>query len=165
MPFLIDGNNLLGSWRAQGATHAGDGREEVVRRVCDFCRRRGASATVVFDGHPLRGEREGQALGKVEIRYPGPGRDADALIRELIDGSRHPESWTVVTSDKPLYSYARTRGAGVMRAHEWNAVWRRLQGGTPSQAGRRRRAEHATRREKPERETDIEGWLRRFERR
>ena len=28
------------------------------------------------------------------------------------------------TSDKPLYSYARTRGARVLRAHEWGAVER-----------------------------------------
>jgi predicted RNA-binding protein with PIN domain len=165
VPFLIDGNNLLGSWRAEGAAHAGDGREEVVRRVCDFCRRRGASATLVFDGQPLRRERDDQALGRVEIRYPRLGSDADTLIREVVDGATSPESWTVVTSDKPLYSYVRTRGARVMRAHEWNAVWRGLQVGVPARGGRRRRTEPASPREKPEHETDVEGWLRRFERR
>jgi hypothetical protein len=56
----------------------------------------------------------------------------------------------VVTSDKALYSYCRTLGAGVLRAHEWNNEERRLAKAPAPGA------------EKPEREDDVEGWLRRF---
>ena len=55
-----------------------------------------------------------------------------------------------MTSDKALYSYVKTLGAAVLRAHEWNALERQ----------RRRAAKRRS--DKPEREDDVEGWLRRF---
>ena len=151
MPYLIDGNNLLGSWG--GPAVPGDGRHEVVRRVAAFCRAKGARAIIVFDGAPFRSETAEQQLGAVTIRFPGPGRDADSLIREIVDAAARPAELVVVSSDKPVYSYARTRGARVLRAHEWNALGR--------DAKPRGRVSGA-KSEKPERETDIEGWLKRF---
>ena len=153
MPYLIDGNNLLGSWG--GPAVPGDGRREVVRRVAAFCRAKGARAIIVFDGAPFRAEAAEQQLGAVTIRFPGPGRDADSLIREIVDAAARPAELVVVSSDKAVYSYARTRGARVLRAHEWNALGR--------EAKPRGRASVA-KGEKPERETDIEGWLKRFTR-
>lgn len=146
MPYLIDGNNLLGSWggRAVG------GRDDVLRRVAAFCRARGARAVLVFDGRPMRDELPVQTLGPVELRFPEPGQDADTLIRSIVDRSARPAELIVVTSDKALYSYARTRGAAVLRAHEWNRVERSLRAAPEGAA------------EKPAREDDVEGWLRRF---
>jgi predicted RNA-binding protein with PIN domain len=149
MPYLIDGNNLLGSWGGPRADD--DRRPEVVRRVAAFCRARGARATLVFDGGPLRPELASQELGPLSLRVPPPGQDADDVIRELIERAARPADWIVVTSDKALYSYVKTLGATVLRAHEWNALEQRL-------VGRRGSATA----EKPEREDDIEGWLRRF---
>ena len=155
MPYLIDGNNLLGSWG--GPAVPGDGRLEVLRRVAAFCRARGARAVLVFDGAPFRPDLDGQELGAVSLRFPPPGGDADAVIREAVDRAERPAELIVVTSDKPVYSYARTRGAQVLRAHEWNALAREAKprapkGGPPSPG------------EKPERETDVDGWLKRFSR-
>lgn len=155
MPYLIDGNNVLGSWGDAG--RAGDARPEVVRRVAAFCRARGARAVLVFDGAPFRPELGGQELGRVSLRFPVDGRDADSLIRELVDAAPRPAELLVVTSDKALYSYARTRGAAALRAHEWNALAR----GVAPRAPKRTRAASS---EKPERETDVEGWLERFSR-
>jgi predicted RNA-binding protein with PIN domain len=155
VPYLIDGNNLLGSW-GDGCPSR-EGRSEVVRRVAAFCRARGASATIVFDGVPFRPELgSGQDLGRVTLRFPIQGADADSLIRDLVDGATRPGEILVVTSDKALYSYVRTRGAAVLRAHEWNAL---ASGARPR--GRRRQQAGS---EKPEREVDIEGWLERFSR-
>ncbi len=163
MPYLIDGNNLLGSWG--GPAVPGDGRSEVVRRVAAFCREKGARATIVFDGAPFRTELgSDQDIGRVSLRFPAPGRDADSVIREILDAAARPADVLLVSSDKALYSYARTRGAAALRAHEWNALAR----GTvpPGRRARRLRSgSGATGREgsdKPERETDVEGWLRRF---
>jgi predicted RNA-binding protein with PIN domain len=149
MPYLIDGNNLLGSWG--GPRGLDDRRAEVVRRVAAFCRARGARATVVFDGHPLRPDMEMQDLGPLSLRVPPAGQDADTVIRELVDRAPRAADLIVVTSDKALYSYVKTMGASVLRAHEWNALERRL---VP--------AGGAAKAEKPEREEDVEGWLRRF---
>jgi predicted RNA-binding protein with PIN domain len=153
VPYLIDGNNLLGSWG--GPALPGDGRHEVVRRVAAFCRAKGARAIVVFDGAPFRPELEDQQLGAVTIRFPGPGRDADSLIREILDAAARPAELIVVSSDKPVYSYARTRGAQALRAHEWTALGRdaKPHGRAPKEKS-----------EKPDRETDVEGWLKRFTR-
>ena len=148
MPYLIDGNNLLGSWG--GPSSDDDRRGEVVRRVAAFCRAKGGRATIVFDGHPLRPDLAAQNLGPVSLRVPPQGEDADTVIRELIERAENPAQWVVVTSDKALYSYVKTLGASVLRAHEWNA------------AERQARAAGRSESEKPDREDDIEGWLRRF---
>ena len=150
MPYLIDGNNLLGSWG--GPRGEDDRRAEVVRRLAAFCRARNVRTTVVFDGHPLRPEMAAQNLGPLTLRVPPPGEDADSVIRELVERAVRPAELIVVTSDKALLSYVKTLGARVLRAHEWNALERQLvSGGEAGDAG-----------EKPEREEDIEGWLRKF---
>jgi hypothetical protein len=123
-----------------------------VRRVAAFCRSKNVRATVVFDGHPLRPDMAAQDLGPVALRVPPSGGDADTVIRELLDLAPRPAEWVVVTSDKALFSYAKTCGAAVLRAHEWNALERRASAGT----------ERGGDREKPEREDDIEGWLKTF---
>lgn len=147
MPYLIDGNNLLGSWG--GPRGQDDRRHEVVRRVAAFCRAKGARATLVFDGHPLRDDMRAQDLGPLTLRVPPSGSDADSIIRDLVERAARPADLIVVTSDKALYSYVRTLGAAVLRAHEWNALERALPRG-------------AEKSDKPDREDDIEGWLKRF---
>ena len=146
MPYLIDGNNLLGSWG--GPRDQDDRRGEVVRRVSAFCRGKRVRATIVFDGHPLRGDMAAQDLAPVSVRVPPEGQDADTVIRELVERAPRPQELIVVTSDKALYSYVKTLGARVMRAHEWNHAERQLD----RPAGE----------EKPEREDDVDGWLKKF---
>jgi predicted RNA-binding protein with PIN domain len=124
----------------------------VVRRVAAFCRAKNVRATLVFDGPPLRSDLAAQDLGPLSLRVPAPGQDADTVIRELVERASRPAEIIVVTSDKALYSYCRTLGAAVLRAHEWNAEARKQPRG---------RTEGA---DKPEREDDVEGWLRRFAR-
>ena len=148
MPYLIDGNNLLGSWG--GPSRENDRRGEVVRRVAAFCRARRVKATIVFDGHPLRNDMDTQTLGGVTIRVPPEGQDADDVIRDIVKRAPRAGDLIVVTSDKALYSYVKTLGARILRAHEWNALERRVSPAA-AEAG-----------EKPDREPDVEGWLKRF---
>ena len=117
-----------------------------------FCRARRARATLVFDGHPLRPDMAAQELGPLRLRVPEPGKDADSVIRELVEQSPRPSELIVVTSDKALYSYVKTLGASVLRAHEWNALERKISARETGRAAA----------EKPDRENDVEGWLRRF---
>jgi predicted RNA-binding protein with PIN domain len=149
MPYLIDGNNLLGSW---GGPRGGDDRRgEVVRRVAAFCRARNVRATLVFDGHPLRDDMAVQELGPLTLRVPEPGSDADSVIKSLVERSKRPAELIVVTSDKALYSYVKTLGASVLRAHEWNAIERRLTSHKKDEGD-----------EKPDREHDVAYWLKAF---
>ena len=64
-----------------------------------------------------------------------------------------PSELIVVTSDKALFSYVKTLGATVLRAHEWNTLERQTLAARAEREGA----------EKPEREDDVEGWLRKFE--
>jgi predicted RNA-binding protein with PIN domain len=112
---LVDGDNLIGHWG--GPRPGDDRREEVVRRVSALCARLEAEAVVVFDPG-----RAVPAAARVVVRLAED--DADTVIRALVDAEAEPAELTVVTSDKPLYSYARTRGARVLRAHEWGALER-----------------------------------------
>jgi hypothetical protein len=100
---------------------------------------------------------ERQELGGVSLRFPAPGEDADTVIRALVERSVRPAELTVVSSDKALYSYAKTHGAAVLRAHEWNRL-----DAVPARAPHRRLRPAAPRPEKPSHESDVEGWLERF---
>jgi len=125
--------------------------------VAAFCREKGARAVLVFDGAPFRAELGPQELGGVSLRFPEPGEDADAVIRAHVEDAARPAELTVVTSDKALYSYARTLGAAVLRAHEWNRI-----ATMPTRAPHRRARIAGSRSEKPSHESDVEGWLERF---
>jgi predicted RNA-binding protein with PIN domain len=117
LQLVVDGDNLIGSWK--GPQPGDDRRDEVVRRVSAVCERRAATATVVFD----RG-RAPAPRPRVTVQVAGAEEEADDLIRAIVDGATAPANLTVVSSDKPLYSYARTRGARILRAHEWSAFER-----------------------------------------
>ena len=122
--YVVDGDNVIGSW---GGPRDGDPRrDEVVRRVDAVCRRLGARAMVVFDPAVAAVE----ATESVSVRIAPNGRTADDLIREIVDGAPEVSALTVVSSDKPLYSYARTRGAAVLRVHEWRALERGEESGS-----------------------------------
>jgi hypothetical protein len=91
-------------------------------------------------------------LGLVSVRTPPAGGDADGVIREIVSRAARPAEIVVVTSDKALYSFVRSRGATCLRAHEWNALDRKP---APQDEGVRAS-------EKPDHEDDVDGWLARF---
>ena len=153
MPYLIDANNVLGG---VDTTAVRDARADLVPRVAAFCRRQGARATLVFDGPPFRDDLVGaQSLGDLTLRFAGAGRDADSLIEALVKRHDRPAELIVVTSDKALYERCRSFGAKTMRVPQWIALERR--------ASSRHRHAPEPGSEKPERETDVEGWLEIFE--
>lgn len=154
MPYLIDGNNVLGGVDPRAP---GDPRAELVPRVAEFCRRQGARATLVFDGRPFREDLVGaQHLGSVTLRFAERHGNADSLIEALVERHDRPGELTVVTSDKALYERCRSLGARAMRVRQWMELERKA----PAR-GRRGASDDSA--EKPERETDVDGWLKIFE--
>jgi hypothetical protein len=91
-----------------------------VQRVSALCERRNEEAIVVFD--PTA--RPVDAAPRVSVKIAEAGRSADQIIRELVDASPRAADLVVVTSDKPVYSYARTRGASALRVHQWTRLER-----------------------------------------
>jgi len=116
MPYLVDGNNLAHALGLSVGTLAD--REACARLVSAFCRSRGASATLVFDGPAQKGPLAAGQPQRVRILY-GEARSADDLILRLLADSKTPRDFTVVTSDKSLGDRARHRGASLEKAHEF----------------------------------------------
>lgn len=91
MPFLVDGNNVLGADRLSD-----DARRALVTRIAAFARARRTRVTLVFDGpEPTSFAKH---LGAVSIAFSG-SRSADDVIAERAANGR---GWNVVTSDRGL---------------------------------------------------------------
>jgi hypothetical protein len=135
VPFLIDGDNLLGTWRGRERS------DEERRALAGEIERtfRGRRAIVVFDGRP----RDGGAFPG-DVRSSGAGRAADDVILELLGREPDPRAWIVVTSDRSLGDRCRHLGARIERCDRFRA---RLAAA----------ASPAT--EKPERVDDVDDWL------
>jgi predicted RNA-binding protein with PIN domain len=147
MPYLVDGNNLA---HALGLSRGSDAdREACAGLVADFCRSRGARATIVFDGPPPQGPAAREATSRTRIVFSA-SRPADDTILKMIRASGTPRDFTLITSDKSLGDKARHLGAQVERAHEFS---RRLDAPKPR---RRETAAKPRAKESPE---EIAAWL------
>lgn len=111
MAYLIDGNNFLGHISKTAPYHSD--RNQLVKGLLKLIRIRKKRIRLVFDGPPDPGladfdDFRGKPLG---ISYPPPGSTADDVIRLILD--KHPDkrTLTVVSSDKEVLDYARSKGA------------------------------------------------------
>ena len=135
MPYLIDGDNLLGTWRERKRSDAG--RRELSFELQRLARRLGRRVVVVFDGDPP----PGQQLGG-EVHFSGAGHRADDVILSLLRREPDRKGWCVVTSDRALADQCRWLEARAERAD----TFRKCLAGT-------------TGAEKPDREENVEEWL------
>lgn len=138
MPFIIDGDNMLGTWPGRRRSDA-DKRALAmqVARVASAERRR---FITVFDGSAPPGISFGAG-----VRFAGPGRSADELILDILREQEDRGGWVVVTSDRSLGDQCRYLGARIERCDRFRG---RLRAGS---AG-----------EKPEQENDVDYWLEQF---
>ena len=100
MPYLIDGDNLLGTWPGRKRSDAE--RRKLAFELERFAARRRRKIVVVFDGVPPPGLRIGPA-----VRFAGPGRTADDVILDLLREQHERQGWIVVTSDRSLGDQCR----------------------------------------------------------
>ena len=138
MPFLIDGDNLLGTWPGRKRSDAE--RRRLAMELGRFGARQRRKVITVFDGSPPPGSSFGAG-----VHFAGPGRSADELILELLGQQRDRRGWIVVTSDRSLGDQCRYREARVERSDRF-----------------RKRLTRESGEEKPEREDDVDYWLRQF---
>ncbi len=138
MPWIVDGDNLLGTWAGRSRS---DGERRTLARDLDrWARDHGRALMIVFDGPTPPVAPPGN------VRFSGHGRSADDLILEAIRRSKDPRGITVVTSDRSLGDQCRHLQARVERADRFRPKMRERAGA-----------------EKPEKEADIEHWLEIFE--
>jgi predicted RNA-binding protein with PIN domain len=114
---IVDGNNVIGSrpdgwWRDRpGAAR------RLIAALQGLALRSGDRISVVLDGRPVSGFREGVHGGVLVAYATRAGRDAaDDRIVEEVARDRDPASLTVVTSDRGLAERLRSLGATVVGA-------------------------------------------------
>ncbi|HET7436395.1 MAG TPA: NYN domain-containing protein [Thermoanaerobaculia bacterium] len=106
MPWLVDGNNLLGVMRQD--RHAEEPKRGLVRLLASFARAKKTRVTCIFDGpEPPSFAKH---LGAVTIAFSGT-RAADDLIAERAANGR---GWSVVTSDRGLAARVARRQVEVV---------------------------------------------------
>ncbi len=148
MPYLIDGNNLLGAGRDRRLGIPVD-EGELILMLSSFAAARRACLTIVFDGSRQSRPHAGAGTGSVRVRY-ADRRSADDVIVQWVRSSPAPKDIVVVTSDRDLRSRVRAATGRVMGCREFAAALTSVGD---------RRGEHEE--EKPE-ANDVAMWERYF---
>lgn len=115
MPYLVDGDNLVGTERRRRGTP--DDRDALVAEIADRLRRTRASVVLFFDG-----SGRASALGSLEVRYSGAVPADDAIVREIARAPRAREI-IVATADRELARRAKDAGASSISPSEF---WKRF---------------------------------------
>jgi predicted RNA-binding protein with PIN domain len=110
---LIDGYNVTLAEGGFGDLALETQRARLVQEVARLVRRKGAEATVVFDGSEIApGTARRHRSRYVRVEYSRPPRSADDhLVAVLADLPPHPV--IVVTNDRELQGRARRHGATI----------------------------------------------------
>ena len=112
MPYLLDGNNLIGAERGGRASR--DDQAALIREVADRLRSTHARVVLFFDG-----AGDPVSLGNLSVRFAGAATADDAILREVARSTR-PQEITVVTADRELARRARdARGRASTPAEFW----------------------------------------------
>ncbi len=145
MPYLLDGNNLIGHARGTSRPDEGD-RTALITELTERLRRTKATAVLFFDGP----EGRRTSLGSLSIREAGASGADEAILRE-IGSARAPRENTVVTADRDLARRAREAGARTISPDEFWSLFGVSRRGERKGGGRD---------EKP---VDVEDWLKYFQ--
>jgi len=113
MPYVIDGNNLLG--RSGAPRDAIDAKRQLVRALGRYARAHRTRVVCAFDG--VEPEHFGKQLGSVRVLFSGR-RPADVLIVERVATGN---GWKVVTDDRALAARVRSRRVDVIDARSFAA--------------------------------------------
>lgn len=119
MPYLIDGNNVMGQ-RAGWQKDRDGARRRLLDELAEFGAAKGARVLVVFDGAPLQHFADGASYkAAVRVFYAARNSNADERIKAMVEASGERRTLIVVTSDRALGEYVRRCGAQVLNAREF----------------------------------------------
>ena len=140
MPFLIDGDNLLGTW--PGRRRSDPERRELALQLARWAARERRRVMTVFDGTAPPGSSFGAGT-----LFSGAGRTADDRILDFLRQQSQRSQWVVVTSDRSLGDQCRHLDARIERCDRFR---------------RRLRSAAACEDEKPKAGVDVDYWLEQF---
>lgn len=110
MPYLIDGNNVIGGFgNLDPDPHKS--RKRLIGELAMFIKATRQKVRVVFDGAQDPDFPEGSRMRGVQISYAKSGSDADQRIKDIVRRSTSPRDIVVVSSDRDLSSFVSAKGA------------------------------------------------------
>ena len=118
MPYIIDGNNLIGSSRDISLDDK-DAREKIVNLIRKFQESKNTKITVVFDGEPSGGLVKNPVSAKLTVVFPRYGNTADDEIKRILSGYHQINDVIMVSSHRELKKFAKEKGAKTRNSIEF----------------------------------------------
>lgn len=120
MPYLIDGNNLIG-YLPSLEIKAPESQYELISRLIIFQKIKNTRVMVVFDGPPNPNLSEEDFKGmSFYVFYPDFDQNADDVIKKIISKETDLRRFFVVSSDKEIKFFAKSKGAQSLNCQEFN---------------------------------------------
>lgn len=124
MPYLFDGNNLLGAILSNDELFAPVTDVELCRAISDYLRAMRDEGDMVFDGMGPPNKAAFYGLPSLHVSFAGLGTDADSIIESKIHMIAKPKQLVVVSDDRRLRGAARRKRAQSLRCVAfWQRVW------------------------------------------
>lgn len=120
MAYLIDGNNYIG-YTSSFNRKDPRSKYELVSKLLVFQQLKKTRVILVFDGVPdlnLLDERFQKK--NFSVVFPPPGQNADSVIKEIILKQTDLRRFFVVSSDREIKFFAKTKGANVLSSKDFN---------------------------------------------
>jgi predicted RNA-binding protein with PIN domain len=118
MPYIIDGNNLIGC-APDFSLADPEARGRMVSIIKKFQESKNTKVTVFFDGAPQGGERLNPINSKLTVVYPRYGLSADDEIKKILEHYRHVKETILVTTDRELKIFAKDMGIRTVNSIEF----------------------------------------------
>lgn len=158
MPYLIDGNNLLGhiapfDFRDKGSKY------RLVYELLIFQRMKRTKVLLVFDGAPDAKLMDKKfQKKKFSIIYPPLGQNADETIKDIISRQTDLRKFFVVSSDFEVKNFAKAKGARPLSSKEFSRELRKA-------LKENRKAAELSKEVSPLSRLELNHWLQIFEKR
>ncbi len=119
MAYLIDGNNYIG-FTDRAALSTTDSRARLISRLFKFQSVVKSRVLIVFDGPPDFFLEQKKINRKTfQVIFPKFNQSADEVIKDIIIKETDLRRFFVVTDDRELKSFARSRGAKLLSCKEF----------------------------------------------
>lgn len=118
MPYIIDGNNLIGCAPDFSLTDP-EARGKMVAIIRKFQESKNTKVTVLFDGEPQGSERRNPINSKLTVIYPRYGLSADDEIKDILENGQHAKETVLVTTDRELKTFAKEKGVRTINSIEF----------------------------------------------
>ncbi|MFB0564652.1 MAG: NYN domain-containing protein [Candidatus Aminicenantaceae bacterium] len=120
MAYLIDGNNFIG-YISRSSLKDPRSKLILISKLQIFQHLKRTRIIIVFDGYP-----DPNIIGKhlrrknFSVFYPPHGQNADQLIKEIILKQTYFRRFYVVSSDREVQLFAKSKGAKTLNCEEFS---------------------------------------------